>query len=138
MTTEKSAATREANSKLWLDFGPLLVFFGAFHYFKRENPDEAIIWAAGVLAIAATIALAWSWFKHKQTSPILIFSTHWNTQAIRWAIFFFVLAILNEVIWRNFSESFWTGFKVFGFFPLTILFTLSQIPFLHKHATMKQ
>ena len=75
MTTEKSAAKREAQSKVWLDFGPLLMFFASFQYFKRNNPDEAIIWAAGVLAVAATIALAWSWFKHKQTSPILIFST---------------------------------------------------------------
>ena len=58
MTTDKPAATREAKSKVWLDLGPLLVFFAAFHYFKRNNPDEAIIWAAGVLAVAATIALA--------------------------------------------------------------------------------
>jgi len=63
---------------------------------------------------------------------------YWNVQAIRWAIFFFAMAALNEVIWRNFSEDFWAGFKVFGFFPLTILFTLSQIPFLHKHAKMKE
>ena len=196
MTTKKSAAKREAKSKVWLDFGPLLVFFASFQYFKRNNPDEAIIWAAGVLAVAATLALAWSWVKHKQTSPILIFSTivigafallallfddkriifmkptfmntlfgiavlggialkknfiqmmmgsafvmedkYWTTQAIRWAIFFFAMAALNEIIWRNFSEDFWAGFKVFGFFPLTILFTLTQIPFLQKHATMKE
>ena len=59
----------------WIDFGPLLLFFAAFMYWKRDNPDDAIIWAAGVLAVAAAVALIYAWFKYKHTSPILIFST---------------------------------------------------------------
>ena len=62
----------------------------------------------------------------------------WNIMAIRWALFFFAMAILNEVIWRNFSESFWTNFKVFGFLPLTILFTATQIPFLTKYGKIRE
>jgi len=190
--------TAEGAKKLpfWIDFGPLLLFFAAFMYWKRDNPDDAMIWAAGVLAVAAAVALIYAWFKYKHTSPILIFSTvvigafalaaflfddkrfiymkptvmnvifglavmggvyfkknvikmmmgsafelpdeKWNIFAIRWGLFFFAMAILNEIIWRNFSETFWASFKVFGFLPLTLIFTATQIPFLTKHGTLKE
>lgn len=61
----------------------------------------------------------------------------WNSLAIRWGLFFFFCAIVNEIIWRNFSEDFWVKFKVFGFMPLTLLFTLTQIPFIQKHGKFK-
>lgn len=57
----------------------------------------------------------------------------WTTFALRWGIFFIFLAILNEVIWRNFSEAFWANFKVFGVMPLTFLFMLANMPLLMKH-----
>lgn len=57
----------------------------------------------------------------------------WNTLAIRWGIFFFVLAAINEFVWRNYSEDFWVNFKLLGFMPITFLFLLSQAPFLMKH-----
>ena len=62
----------------------------------------------------------------------------WNTLAIRWGGFFFVMAILNEIVWRNFSENFWVNYKVFGGLSLTLLFTLTQIPYILKHGSMKQ
>ena len=57
----------------------------------------------------------------------------WKTLAIRWGLFFFFSAALNEVIWRTQSEMFWTNFKLFGFVPITFGFALSQIPFVMKH-----
>ena len=61
----------------------------------------------------------------------------WNTLAIRWGIFFFALAIINEIVWRGFSEAFWANFKLFGMFPLTLLFTISQVPFMMKNGKMR-
>ena len=58
----------------------------------------------------------------------------WRKLTFRWGIFFFVLAILNEVIWRSFSTDFWVSFKVFGIMPLTVLFTLTQMPLIQRHA----
>lgn len=58
---------------------------------------------------------------------------HWMQLSKRFAFFFFIMAITNEIIWRNFSESFWVNFKVFGAIPMTILFVLSQSSFLAKH-----
>src|SRR5437879_12624172 len=42
----------------------------------------------------------------------------WRKLTIRWAAFFFVLALLNEIVWRNASTDVWVSFKVFGVVPL--------------------
>jgi intracellular septation protein len=58
----------------------------------------------------------------------------WRKLTLRWALFFFVLAILNEIVWRNTSTNVWVDFKVFGVTPLTFLFGALQVPLLKKYA----
>jgi intracellular septation protein len=58
----------------------------------------------------------------------------WRKLTFRWGIFFFVLAALNEVVWRSVSTDMWVNFKVFGIMPLTVLFTLTQMPLIQRHA----
>lgn len=57
----------------------------------------------------------------------------WRRLTVRWGIFFFALAVLNEVIWRNFSNDVWVNFKVFGLMGLTLVFALANAPFMAKH-----
>ncbi len=178
-------------SAFWIDFGPLLIFFVAFHGLRRRYPDEAMLWAAGIFAVAAVAALIIGWLRHRHVSGMLMFSTAiivvtaglalladnkiifymkptivnalfgvaviggaifgknlirllmgnsftlpleaWNKLAWAWGLFFFAMAALNEVIWRTQSENFWVNFKVFGFLPLTIAFTLCCVPFIKRH-----
>ncbi|HML08175.1 MAG TPA: septation protein A [Xanthobacteraceae bacterium] len=58
----------------------------------------------------------------------------WRKLTWRWAIFFFALAVLNEIVWRNTSTNVWVDFKVFGVVPLTFLFGALQYPLLKKYA----
>ncbi|MGE8105755.1 septation protein A [Allorhizobium sp. NPDC080224] len=58
----------------------------------------------------------------------------WRKLTFRWGIFFLFLAVLNEVVWRNFSDDVWVSFKVWGTMPITILFTLAQMPLIMKHS----
>jgi intracellular septation protein len=58
----------------------------------------------------------------------------WRKLTLRWALFFFVLAVLNEIVWRNTSTNVWVDFKVFGVLPLTFLFGALQYPLLKKYA----
>ncbi len=53
---------------------------------------------------------------------------------LRWGLFFILLAALNEIVWRNFSTDAWVSFKVFGIFPLTVAFTLFQMPLIQRHS----
>jgi intracellular septation protein len=57
----------------------------------------------------------------------------WRKLTVRWGVFFLFLAVLNEVVWRNFSDDTWVAFKVWGTMPITILFTLAQMPVIMKH-----
>ena len=57
----------------------------------------------------------------------------WRKLTLRWGVFFLFLAVLNEVIWRNFSDDFWVAFKVWGTMPITIIFTMAQMPLVLKH-----
>ncbi|HEX8664118.1 MAG TPA: septation protein A [Beijerinckiaceae bacterium] len=61
----------------------------------------------------------------------------WRKLTLRWALFFFVLAILNEAVWRTQTTDFWVAFKVFGIMPLTIAFALLQTPLLMRHEAKK-
>jgi intracellular septation protein len=58
----------------------------------------------------------------------------WRVLTLRWAGFFFALAILNEILWRGFSTETWMAFKVWGVMPLTMLFAIAQVPLLTRHA----
>ncbi|MGB3718945.1 MAG: septation protein A [Proteobacteria bacterium] len=57
----------------------------------------------------------------------------WSVLTFRWACFFAFLAVLNEIVWRNFSESFWISFKIWGIMPLTMAFALAQIGVLKRY-----
>ncbi len=59
----------------------------------------------------------------------------WRTLTLRWGVFFILLAILNEIVWRNFSTDFWIAFKLFGVLPLTIVFAGSQTPLILRQQT---
>lgn len=59
----------------------------------------------------------------------------WRKLTLRWALFFLVMAVLNEVVWRTQSTDFWVNFKLFGFVPLTFLFAALQFPLLTRYAT---
>ncbi len=58
----------------------------------------------------------------------------WRKLTLRWAVFFFALAVLNELVWRTQSTDFWVNFKLFGFVPLTFVFAALQYPLLTRHA----
>ncbi|WP_420960632.1 septation protein A [Brucella sp. IR073] len=58
----------------------------------------------------------------------------WRKLTFRWGLFFLLLAVLNEIVWRNFSTDTWVAFKVWGIMPITVIFTLSQMPLIMKHS----
>jgi intracellular septation protein len=62
----------------------------------------------------------------------------WRKLTFRWGIFFFVLAALNEIVWRaaaalSLSDNVWVNFKVFGIMPITFIFALTQLPLINRY-----
>ena len=57
----------------------------------------------------------------------------WRKLMLRFGLFYWALAILNEVVWRTQSESTWVLFRSFGLQVLTIAFALTQVPLLMRY-----
>jgi intracellular septation protein len=57
----------------------------------------------------------------------------WRKLTLRWCLFFFGMAVLNEIVWRSTTTDFWVSFKLFGAVPLTFLFATLQYRLLMKH-----
>lgn len=62
----------------------------------------------------------------------------WRKLTLRWGLFFFFLAGLNELVWRTQSTDFWVAFKVWGTMPLTMIFALAQLPLMQRHMVQDQ
>lgn len=56
----------------------------------------------------------------------------WRRLAWRWCGFFVVLAALNEAVWRTQDTEVWIQFKLFAILPLTLVFSLAQLPLLER------
>ncbi len=58
--------------------------------------------------------------------PLEVSARAWGTLNLLWAAWFACLAIANIYIARNFGESVWVNFKVFGITGATIVFVTPQ------------
>lgn len=79
------------------------------------------------------LAFGRSFLKSLMGSMFPLTDQGWKVLTFRWALFFLVLAGLNELVWRNFSTDMWVNFKVFGIMPLTLLFSVSQLPMINRY-----
>jgi intracellular septation protein len=114
----------------------ILTFFGSATILLK---DEIFIkMKPTIVNIIFAAILFYSYFARKNWLSLLMKNKinmsqeAWLILSKRWAIFFLFLAILNEIIWRNFSTDFWVSFKVIGMTPISLFFTISQIPFMLK------
>ena len=88
-----------------------------------------------LFAAILTIGLAANrlFFKNLFGHAFRLNDAGWRILTLRWIGFFILLAVLNEVVWRNFSTDTWITFKLFGIMPLTFVFTMLQIPLIKRH-----
>ena len=114
----------------------VLVFGGLTFFFN----DELFIKLKPTIvnSLFGSILLVALWFG-KPLLPIVLDSVlqltdrGWRILTLRWGLFFFLLALLNEIVWRTQTTDFWVAFKVWGIMPLTIVFALLQVPLILKH-----
>jgi len=57
----------------------------------------------------------------------------WRKLTRNWAIFFAIMAVVNEAVWRNSTTDFWIAFKLWGAIPATLLFAAANVPMLIRH-----
>ena len=112
-------------------FGGLTLFLHNAEFIKIK-PTILYVLFGGVLL--GGLAFNKLWLGILFDSVFDLTEEGWRKLTWRWVIFFFFLAVLNEIVWRNFSTDTWVSFKLFGVVPLTLLFGALQYPLLMKYA----
>ena len=115
----------------------VVTFFGGLTlYFQNETfikIKPTIINSLFGFALLGGLMFKKSFLKTVMGMAFPIDDEGWRILTLRWGLFFLVLAVVNEIVWRNFSEGFWVGFKFWGMTGLTMLFVFSQMPLIMKH-----
>ncbi len=57
----------------------------------------------------------------------------WRLLTLRFGLFFAVMAVANEIVWRTQSTDFWVNYKIFGALAITFAFTASQAPLIMRY-----
>ena len=122
---------------LWFTGAVVMIFGGLTLYLADETfikLKPTIIYSvfAGILFFGLARGRSYLKVVMEAGFPPLL-DEGWLKMARNWALFFAAAAIVNEIVWRNFSTDFWVSFKLFGFLPLTFLFAIVQIPVIMKH-----
>lgn len=104
-------------------FGGLSVWFNDERFFKMK-PTIIYLFFGGTLAIGLLQGRSYLQYVMEEAMPLK--SEGWMILTKRLALFFFVLAILNEVVWRGFSTDTWVTFKTFGLSAAVFLFFMTQ------------
>ena len=114
-----------------LFFGGLTLYLQDETFIKMK-PTAVYLLFAGLLL--AGLALNRTFLKLLMGEVFSLTQEGWLKLTYRWVVFFVAMAILNEIVWRNFSTDTWVNFKVFGFLPLTLLFAGQQFRLLQKYS----
>ena len=75
-----------------------------------------------------------SYLKILMGSAIPMNEEGWLILSKRFVVFFVLLAFMNEIIWRFFSQDFWVNFKTFGLPILLIFFMALQFNLFNKYS----
>lgn len=142
-------------------FGTLVICNGII-YFTDRKFSPTLLLSGAILSVAILISLITDdikYFKMKPSILYIIFAVtlyagaalkrpvikdtfshiaemtdnNWVILSVRFGHYFVFMALINEYIWRNYSDDFWVNFKVFGAIPISLLFVISQMPFIFKH-----
>jgi intracellular septation protein len=115
-----------------LIMGGITVLTGDSKFFKMK-PTIVYLIFSGILIYGALRKQGY--IKFIFGSVLNVHDHAWVTLSLRFALYFLIMAFLNEYVWRHYSDEFWVSFKVFGFAPITFIFVLFQVPFLLKNQT---
>ncbi len=113
-------------------FGGLTLYLQDDTFIKMK---PTIIYALFAAALGAGLLLGKSFVKTLFGNFWDLSDAGWRILTLRLTVFFLTLAVVNEVIWRNFSTDLWVNVKVFGFTGVTFIFFMAQVPLLTRHST---
>ena len=116
-------------------FGGLTVWFNDEQFIKMK-PSIIYLLFGGILGFG--LLRGQSYLRMIMQDMIPLKEEGWIVLTRRFAVFFFSLALLNEIIWRFFSTEMWVYFKTFGLTMALFAFFVLQGSLLNKYAIEKK
>jgi intracellular septation protein len=113
-----------------LVFGGLTLVTGNTDYLKMEG---SFLYLGLGLGLLIGSKLGMNPLKELLGSALHMPDPAWRTLTVRYAVFFLLLGVGNEVVRRIAPDTVWASVKI-AKFVISIAFSLTQVPFLLKHA----
>ncbi|MCT7377242.1 septation protein A [Chelativorans salis] len=112
-------------------FGALTLYLHSEMFIKMKPTIVNTLFGAVLLG---GLAFGKSLLGYVFDSAFKLDAEGWRKLTLRWGLFFLFLAVTNEIVWRTFSTDAWVAFKVWGIMPITLIFTMSQMPLIMRHS----
>src|SRR5271169_3662145 len=128
--TRRIAILPLATTVIVLVFGGLTLVFDNDVFIKLK---PTIIYGLFAVVLFGGLKFGRPLLKPLMGMMIALDEAAWRVLTVRSGWYFVLCAVLNEIVWRNFSTDVWVDFKVFGFTGLTLVFALAQVPFMQRH-----
>ena len=114
-------------------FGALTVFLNDERFFKMKPTIIYVLFGA---TISFGLLRGKNYIQSLLGDRLPMEDAGWQIIGSRLAIFFFALAVLNEIIWRTQSSEAWVYFKTFGLTGAVMLFMMLQYPVIKKYGQL--
>lgn len=128
--TGKLSAMQIVTLVVVLFMGGLTVWFNDPRFIKMKPTIIYIFFAA---ALGVGLAQGKSYLKLVLEEALPLRDEGWMILTRRITVFFAGLAVLNEIVWRNFSDGTWVTFKAVGLTLAMFAFLLTQAKLLEKY-----
>ena len=115
-------------------FGGLSVWLNDDRFFKMK-PTMIYALFGGLLAFG--LLRGRSYLKYVMEEMMPLEDAGWMLLTKRLMLFFFGMAIANELIWRMFSTEIWVYFKTFGLTAAIFAFFMTQGPLFQTYGIEK-
>jgi intracellular septation protein len=115
-----------------LFMGGLTVWFNDPRFIKMK---PTIIYIFFTVALGFGLLRGKSYLRLVMEDALPMQDEGWMILTRRITVFFAGLAVLNEIVWRNFSDGTWVTFKAVGLTLAMFLFLLTQAKLVERYGT---
>nr|WP_321510603.1 inner membrane-spanning protein YciB [uncultured Celeribacter sp.] len=130
--TGKLSAMQIMTLVLVVVFGGLTIWLNDERFFKMK-PTMIYLLFGGALGVGLLRGQSYLSLVLGEVVPIN--AEGWRKLTFRMMLFFFALAVANELIWRSFSTDTWVKFKTFGLPIAMLAFFMAQGGLMSRHGT---
>ena len=129
--------SKKIEKTLWINLGLIIVFGGATLLLRDETfikwKPTVLYWVFSTAIICGHYVFRRNIIRMMMGKNMSLPDTIWVKVNFSWAIFFFLMGLLNILFAFNFSTDTWVNFKLFGGMGLLLAFAILQALLLAKY-----